>query len=384
VAKSEPVYKIGFVLDGGLERPDGVQQYILRLGEWYKSQGHSVRYIVAGKIAPGIEDAVSLSRNIRVIGNGNRLTIPLPNKRNSLKKFMDDEEFDVLHVQTPYSPLMGEQLIFLSGPEVAIVGTFHILPNAWYFAIGNWLLGRWCHFSLKRFDRMLSVSEAARDFCKKTFGIDSEVMPNVVDYEHFNSAKVYSKYADKLNILFLGRLVPRKGCLTLLKAINVLVHSPEELPEFRVIVCGDGVMRPKLEDYVKKHKLQDYVVFEGFVSEEDKPKYYASADIAVFPSSGGESFGIVLLEAMASFKAVVLAGNNPGYASVLEPKPELLFEANNANKLAEKLHIYLSDPKLRQDINAWEHTYAKEFDTKVIGTKILNVYREALLKRRSL
>jgi phosphatidylinositol alpha-mannosyltransferase len=384
VAKSEPVYKIGFVLDGGLERPDGVQQYILRLGEWYKTQGHSVRYIVAGKIAPGIEDAVSLSRNIRVIGNGNRLTIPLPSRRKTLKKFMNQETFDVLHVQTPYSPLMGEQLIYLSGPEVAVVGTFHILPNAWYFAVGNWLLGRLCYFSLKRFDAMLSVSAAARDFCKKTFGLDSEVMPNVVDYDNFASAKGYVKYSDKLNILFLGRLVPRKGSLTLLKAVNYLITDGVDLPEFRVVICGDGVQRSKLEDFVRINKLQEYVTFEGFVNEKDKPRYYASADIAVFPSSGGESFGIVLLEAMAAPKAVVLAGNNPGYGSVLKPRPELLFEADDYVELAEKLKLYLSDAKLRQEINAWEQRYAKEFDTKVVGAKILEVYREALLKRRTL
>src|SRR5581483_12518242 len=115
---------------------------------------------------------------------------------------------------------------------------------------------------------------------------------------------------NKLTVLYFGRLVARKGCLQLLEAVNELVSQQLSLPDFRVVICGSGPEKSKLEAYVSKHGLSPYVEFRGFIKEEDKPSYYGSADIAVFPSYGGESFGIVLLEAMASGRAAVLAANN--------------------------------------------------------------------------
>src|SRR5579884_1691197 len=186
MAKSVPTcLKIGFVLDGGLERPDGVQQYILTLGDYFKNAGHEVRYLVAGPIAEGVNDAVSLSRSLHVNSNGNLLTIPLPASKARLKAYLKKERLDILHVQTPYSPLMGGKLIKLIAKRSAVIGTFHVLPSAWYFDFGNRLLGIWCHSTLKRFDKMFSVSPAAQAFCKKTFKLDSTVLPNVVKLDRY-------------------------------------------------------------------------------------------------------------------------------------------------------------------------------------------------------
>jgi phosphatidylinositol alpha-mannosyltransferase len=382
MAKIEQKYKIGLVLDGGLEKPDGVQQYILALGGWYISQGYEVKYLVAGKIAEGITGAVSLSRNIKVNSNGNRLTIPLPASRSRLKKYLKDESFDVLHVQTPYSPMMGEKLIFLSNKRTAIIGTFHIVPNSWFLSVGDWFLGLWCQLSLNHFDKMLSVSSAAQKIAKRDFRIESDILPNVVDYNRYHDAKPFSRYQnDKLNILFFGRLVPRKGCMLLLQAIVLLRSRGNVIPDFRVIVCGSGPLSDSLKSFAKNNDLEELVEFTGFVSEEDKPRFYASADISVFPSNGGESFGIVLLEAMSSGYATVLAGNNVGYASVMEPKTELLFNPRDVKELCKKIEFYLNNDKERKEMGSWGEVYAANFDTAVIGSRLLNIYNEALLKR---
>jgi phosphatidylinositol alpha-mannosyltransferase len=374
--------KVGFVLDGGLAKPDGVQQYILGLGNWLKSQGHQVRYLVAGSIAPGIDDAVSLSRNVAVIGNGNRLTIPLPAKRSVLKAYLDKEQFDVVHVQTPYSPMMGEKLVKLCGKQTAVIGTFHIVPLNRLLAIGDYLLGHYCYFSLKRFDKMLSVSSAAKVVARRDYKIDSEILPNVIDYNRFRYATPFSRYQDgKLNILFFGRLVPRKGCDILLMAINKLKATQPDLPDYRVIVCGAGPMKAKLEQYVSAHGLEQIVEFNGFIEEIDKPSYYASADLSVFPSIGGESFGIVLLEALASGKACVLAGDNMGYRSVMEPRQELLFDPKNIDELVIKIQKYLVDITARKQASDWGSVYASEFDVNIVGGKLLNIYRKVLRKR---
>jgi len=375
--------KIGLVLDDGLDKPDGVQQYILTIGQWLREQGHEVRYLVGQTSRQDIEGVHSLSRNVRVRSNGNRMSMPLPTSKRKLRRFLLAEQFDVLHVQTPYSPFMGEQLVMLAGNQTAIIGTFHILPNSRLASLGTRALGALSYLSLKRFDAMLSVSAAAADFAHRTFGVTSTVLPNVVNYERFQAGNAFPKYDDNIvTILFLGRLVPRKGCLLLLKAIVLLQTARDDLPKFRVLVCGSGPQEPKLRQFIAKHGLQSVVTLEGFVNEADKPRYYASADIAVFPSSGGESFGIVLVEAMASGRAVVLAGDNPGYRSVMAPQPNLLFDVRDPGDLAQKIAHYLKNDPARREMQAWGADYVKQFDVNVVGSKLLDIYQKALLKKR--
>jgi phosphatidylinositol alpha-mannosyltransferase len=180
--------------------------------------------------------------------------------------------------------------------------------------------------------------------------------------------------------LFLGRLVPRKGCQILLEAA-VLLAQQADAPKFRVVICGRGHLEGPLKQFVAKNGLTDVVEFTGFITEADKPRYYASADLSVFPSSGGESFGIVLLEAMASGKATVLAGDNPGYRSVLATQPDLLFDPHDAHNLADTILLYLKDKQLRHEMAVWGENFTKNFDVDTVGQQLLNIYQEALRKR---
>lgn len=376
--------KIGFVLDDGLDKPDGVQQYILAVGGWLQAQGHEVRYLVGQTSRTDIAGVHSMSRNIRMRFNGNRMSIPLPTSSRKLRRFLQAEQFDVLHIQVPYSPFMGHRLIMAADPRrTAIVGTFHIAPNNRLVSVGNRVLGWWLHASLKRFDTMLSVSSAAADFARQTFGVQSDVLPNVIDYLRFHDAEPLPQYKDKrLTILFLGRLVPRKGSLQLLKAVSALV-SQGNLPPLRIVICGTGPLEQKLRQHIDGQGLGDIVELVGFVSEADKPRYYASADISIFPSTGGESFGIVLLEAMASGKAAVLAGDNAGYRSVLREKPELLFNPDDIQAFSQKIAGYVRDDVLRRETARWGAGFTEQFDVGVVGRKLVDVYDEALHKRRN-
>lgn len=374
--------KIGLVLDSGLDKPDGVQQYVLAVGEWLRARGHDVHYLVGETRRQDIPGLHSLGRSIKVRFNGNDGSIPLFARKSKIKAFMKAEQFDVLHVQVPHHPLLAQRLILAAGKHTAVIGTFHIAPYNDLVTIGNQLLGIWLKPSLRRFDKIVSVSNAAADFAQATFGISTDVLPNVVDYERFHSAEPLPQYHDDiLTVLFLGRLVPRKGCQLLLEAVAKLSGRPD-LPQFRVLVCGRGPLETKLRRFVTEHGLNDKVKFVGFVSEDDKPRYYASADVSVFPSSGGESFGIVLIEALASGRSVVLAGDNPGYSSVMAREPKLLFDAADADALADKLAYYLHHKAQRQKLQSWGAAYAKEFDVDVVGTKLLEIYRQALRKRR--
>jgi phosphatidylinositol alpha-mannosyltransferase len=374
--------KIGFVLDDTLDTPDGVQQYILTLGTWMSAQGHDVHYLVGHTERTDIQNVHSLGRNVKVQFNGNRMSTPLPASKRKLRTLLESEKYDVLHIQIPYSPFLAQRIIMAAPAATALIGTFHIAPNSRVVTAANKLLGMMTKRSLKRFDTLLSVSPAAKQFAQITYGIETSVLPNVVKAAHFRLAEPFNKYSGKPTIVFLGRLVQRKGCQTLLEAVELLKRQ-KNLPDFRVIICGRGPLDGELKKYAKAQGLENIVEFVGFVNDDEKARYLKSADIAVFPSSGGESFGIVLLEAMAAEHPVVLGADNPGYASVLAPYPDLLFPVLNHAALAAKLQVYLTDTSARNRAVSWQHTYLPQFDVAAVGSRLIARYREALRSRRT-
>jgi phosphatidylinositol alpha-mannosyltransferase len=358
-----------------------VQQYVLTLGKWLGTQGHEVHYLVGNTTRTDIKNVHSLSRNFKVRFNGNRLSIPLPASRRELNELLAHEKFDVLHVQMPYSPWLAHRIIEILPEQTALVGTFHIVPHSRTVHAANRALAAWLRSTLKRFDDIFAVSGAAQKFAGQVYGIESVVLPNVVEVPRFARAAPLSQYDDHIiTIMFLGRLVPRKGCKTLLEAAQILKQR-KNLPPFRVVVCGKGPLEAELKQYVADQVLDDVVSFTGFVPETDKPRFMASADILTFPSSGGESFGIVLAEAMATGRALVLAGDNEGYRGVLAPKPELLFPPGQPFELANALTTYLRDEVARQQAVTWEKDYVKQFDVGVVGKKLLAAYVESCSRR---
>lgn len=375
--------KIGLVLDTSLDLEDGVQQYVMTVGEWLRRQGHDVHYLVGQTDERDLPNIHSLSRNIVVKYNGNRINLPLWASRKRIQALIRHEKFDVLHVQTPHHPFMAQRVIMAADQSTAVVATFHILPYNFLVRFANIALALALLPSLKRIDQMLAVTPAAARFERQTFGLRAKVLPDVFDYPRFNQALPSpAKTNDIHTILFLGRLVPRKGASTLLKAI-ALLSSDKNVPMFRVVICGKGPLETDLRRFVEANQLDEVVEFAGFVSDEDKPGYYASADIVAFPSSGGESFGIVLLEAMASGKSAVLAGDNPGYRSVMEPQPDLLFPAGDAQQLADKIKTLLTDKVARQKYANWGAEYTKQFDVDVVGRQLETLY-QSLLDRKKL
>ncbi|HZM63542.1 MAG TPA: glycosyltransferase family 4 protein [Candidatus Saccharimonadales bacterium] len=374
--------KIGLVFDASLDKADGVAQYVLTVGNWLERQGHEVHYLVGETVRTDLPNLHSLSRNVTVRFNQNRISTPLPAKLEPIKKILSDVPFDILHVQMPYSPLLAARVVKAASPKTAIVGTFHIAPASKMVNVGTRVLGWWLRRNLTRFSSFISVSEVAQEFAHSFFGIDSEVIPNTAPLEHFFDAKPLSKYKKNRIVMFLGRLVERKGCHHLLAAVDKLQRDGAWPSNTKVVVCGAGPMHLALSEQVHRAGLTDIVDFEGFVTEADKPRYLASADIVTFPSTGGESFGIVLLEAMAASPGVVLAGDNPGYTSVMHHHPESLFNPRDTDKFAELLLSWLSNKTARSKAHAWQEEYAHQFEPDVVGQKIMAVYQQALRKKR--
>lgn len=365
--------KVGLVLDDSLDRGDGVQQYVKTLGGWLGEQGHDVHYLV-GESSLTAENVHSLARNISVRFNGNRMTIPLPGRSNQLRELLAQEKFDVLHVQMPYSPFMAGKVITAATPETAVVGTFHILPYRRLHALGSKALAALQTRSLNRFDAICSASSPAAEFAKSHFGLDSQVIPCMIATKKWQTD--VSNQPGR--IVFLGRLVERKGAFELLKAVKHLKDQTTQ--QLDLVIAGEGPERVRLENYANAHHLP--VTFSGFVPEEDKPSLLASAELAVFPATGGESFGIVLLEAMAAGAGVVVGGNNPGYKSVLGAQPETLIRPKATGVFAAQLAKLLENKTLAKRLHQEQQKAIRQYDVQSVGGRILSLYERALLHRR--
>jgi phosphatidylinositol alpha-mannosyltransferase len=372
--------KVGFVFDDTLDSYDGVAQYVKTLGTWLSLSGYEVRYLVGQtKMSEWSGGKVySLAKNQKVTFNGNQARIPLPANAKRIKEVLDREQFDVLHVQAPYSPFLAQKIINRVPDHTAVVGTFHVAPSGVLSDWGGHLLHVMYMHSLRRFDKMLSVSPAAADYAKSAFGLSTEVLPNVVEISKFKEAKKkkLSEYSN--SILFFGRLVKRKGAKELLQAFHVLaLHNPD----VRLIIAGAGPERESLQNEVKRLKLQNRVSFLGFIKEEDKANLLASADIVCYPSTGGESFGIVLLEAMASGAGIVIGGDNAGYRSVLGKQSQLLFDPKNSAALAAKLSELLKNKEMVMRLHTWQQKEVEKYDVSAVGPKLVKIYEAAIAKR---
>jgi len=366
--------KVAFVLDDSLDKTDGVQQYVLALGRWLHKEGHEVHYLVGDSRRTDIPNIHSLSKNMHVRFNGNRMSMPLPTRKSAIRQLLQREQFDVLHVQLPYSPWLAHRIIAAASEQTAVIGTFHIMPKSGFVHLASRGLAFWLRRTLKRFDTIFAVSTAAKGFAENVFRLrDVRLLPNVVDVARFQFAKPMAKYRDSIpTIMFLGRLVPRKGCMTLLESVRML--AKKNVGPFRVVVCGTGPLESELKAFVARHELQKIVEFAGYIDESDKPSYVASADIMVFPSTGGESFGIVLIEAMAGGNSVVLAGDNEGYRSVMSERPELLFAPHDTQQLANLMEKFMLDDSARDEVVAWQRSHVRQFDIPVVGEQLLEAY----------
>lgn len=371
--------KIGYVLDDGLDKPDGVQQTVLALGKWMRDKGHEVNYLVGATYRNDLPGVFPLSTNLKVNFNGNTLSVPLNGKKR-VKEHFAKHKYDVLHVQMPYSPLMAGEVLKKCSHSTAVIGTFHILPYGMMSRIGSRLLALALKPTLKRFDSIASVSLPAQKFASKAYAVKSEIISNPVDISYY-MPNAQKKVDQVLRILFVGRLVKRKGCMQLLKALDDLNKNGYLPDNIEINICGDGKERVACEKFSKENSLKGIVNFHGFVSEDTKRAFMQQADISVFPSISGESFGIVLIEAAAAGGGIVLAGDNPGYRSVLGNIEGSLVNPTDITLFARQLKRYISSTSDRKKLYRKQQARIKSFDINLVGEQYLSLYNACKINR---
>jgi len=366
--------KIALVSPYDFAHPGGVILHIAYLERYFTKMGHEVKVIApASRAIPDFGDRfipIGKPRPIPSSGSIARVTVSLW-LAPKIRAVLEQEKFDVIHFHEPLMPMLCTSVLRLS--QTANVGTFHASHGkpGYNFArpIGKWILRRW----FRKLDGKIAVSRPAMEFASDHFPGYYNIIPNGVDVEHFSpDVAPIEKFKDgKLNLLFVSRLEKRKGLNYLLQAFK---QVKEEVPNCRLIVVGPGTrLRRRYERYVARTGLKD-VVFIGFTSYDELPRYYKTADVFCAPAIGSESFGIILLEAMAMSKPIV-ASSIEGYASVISHGVDgLLVPPADKDQLAQALIALLNDKALRQEMGARGRIKALEHSWERIARRVFAYY----------
>lgn len=369
--------KIALVSPYDWSVPGGVNRHIQNLAESFIRKGH-----VPEIIAPSSRPLDKESHHIRVIGES---VIGLPASGSvanvclsydlgpRVKKLLQRESYDVVHVHEPFMPLLPFQ--FVRYAQCPVVATFHATRDG-----GNRIYG-YTKFLIKphwqRLGGRICVSRASLSMISRYFADRYRIIPNGIDYSIFAAEvpPIPELMDNRRNILFVGRQEKRKGLPYLLEAYR---RIKQEMPETRLIIVGpDGGIRGACMRYVEEHQLKD-VHFAGLVPYEELPRYYRSADIFCAPNTGHESFGIILLEAMAA-GAPIVASNIPGFRAVLaHGKQGLLVPPKDSDALANAIKAMLSNPERREAMAAAGPPHARSFSWDEISSRVLSYYGEVL------
>lgn len=375
--------KIALVTPYQYPYPGGVTEHVSHLDQYFREWGHEVKII-----APCPEDATDVPENvirmgthitpIGVGGSVSRITLS-PRIYRPVKKLLAAENFDIIHLHEPLMPALP--LFVLRHSKTINVGTFHA-----YRETPHWGLETLRPVFDPFFEKLhakICVSHAAWDLISRYYPGDYAIIPNGIDVQEFSGPAVtpIEKYMDgRPNILFVGRMEKRKGFRYLMRAFPYIVDA---VPDARLIVAGAFEKEDKepFVRYARMHGLSS-VKFVGRVTEEELPRYYKTCDVFCAPSTGFESFGIVLLEAMAAGKPIV-ASNIRGYRSVMEDGQEgLLVEPENEHAIADAIIRLLRDPGLRQEMGQRGRRKALRYDWPLVARQVLDVYEE-LIKQKA-
>ena len=373
--------KIALVTPYDYPYPGGVTEHIFYLDREFRARGHETRIIAAST-----EDQDALETNVIKVsgamtpipfsGSTARITLS-PRVYRRVKKILDTEKFDIVHVHEPGVPLLC--LTVLRHSHAINVGTFHAYreTNALY-EYGRPLASR----IFGRLDGRIVVSPVVHEYIARYFPGDYRVIPNGIDAARFAAldVKPIERFADgRPNILFVGRMDERKGFSHLIRAFPFIKQA---IPEARLLVVGAYGVEEKAPfiRYARAHRLRG-IHFVGWVSREEMPSYYRTASVFCAPSTGFESFGIVLLEAMAAGLPIV-ASDIAGYRDVLtDGVGGRLVEPGDEKAMAGAIIEMLEDSSLRARFAALGRATAAGFDWPIIADRVLDYYDELMQLR---
>jgi len=361
--------KIGLVSPYVYPLPGGVTQHVGYLYENLRLRGHDVRILTSshGLQRASEGDVIRIGKGFSMPVNGSVGTITLsPRFVSQVRDMLEREQFDVLHFHEPFVPFLSPIILRLS--TSVNIATFHAYGGfSPSYEFGKRVMGGYA----ERLHGRIAVSAAAKYFIDRYFPGEYKIIPNGVDVARFQRAVPVARWKDgHQNLLFVGRHEPRKGLIELLKAYRILRKTGCDC---RLLVVGQGPLTREARRYVATRRLGG-VEFLGRVSDDEKAQLYRTADVYVSPATGGESFGIVLLEAMAAGTAIV-ASDIHGYKGVVRRYREaLLVPPREPKAIAGAIARLLGDDDLRESMAVAGRERAEEFSWPRVTAKVDDFY----------
>lgn len=363
--------RVGLVCPYSLSFPGGVQGQVLALAASLRRRGVEARVLAPCDGPPPETFVIPLGKSVPTAANGSVAPVaPDPAAQLRTIRALWDEDFDVVHVHEPLAP--GPTVTTLLLRPAPLVGTFHAAGSQpAYTALAP--LVRW---GAQRLDLRVAVSEDARRLAADHLGGDYELLFNGIEVERFAAARP-EPTGGRPTVLFLGRHEPRKGLEVLLRAVP---HLPDDA---RVWVAGTG---PATEELRARHH-DPRVEWLGRIDDAERDRRLAGATVFCAPSLGGESFGIILLEAMAAGTPVV-ASSIEGYAKVATvpgpdgvtpPEPAaVLVPPDDPDALGRALADLLADPDRVTAQAVLGRARAAQFDLERLTDAYLAMYRDVM------
>jgi phosphatidyl-myo-inositol alpha-mannosyltransferase len=359
--------RIGMVCPYSFDVPGGVQSHVLQLAKVMRARGHEVSVLAPASPHVSLPDyVVSAGRAIPIPYNGSVARLQFsPAVHGRVRKWLTQGDFDVLHLHEPNAPSLSMWALRVA--EGPIVATFHTsTTKSLTLSVFQGVLRPWHEKIVGR----IAVSDVARRWQMEALGSDAVEIPNGVDVDSLASAAPLDGYPRPgKTVLFLGRYhEPRKGMSVLLDALPRVV---ERFSDVQLLIVGHGD-----EDELREQagELMRYIRFLGLVDDAGKASAMRSADVYCAPNTGGESFGIVLVEAMAAGTPVVASDLDAFRRVLCDGQAGSLVPVGEAGALADALIEVLDNDVLRQRHVAAGSDAVRRYDWSVVASQIMRVY----------
>jgi len=363
--------RIGICAPYDLGRAGGVNTVIRAQAHALSRLGHDV-CVFGATSAPLPDGEVSLGGCVSIVVGETETGFGVdPRSWWTARRLLRSHRFDVVHMHEPLMPLPSWFVLWQA--NVPVVATFHTYReqgHRWYPKY-KWIFDP----LMTRVHVRLAGSEAAKRTVAAHFPGDYEVVPNAIDVERFAvpSPRPAAMPADRRHVLYVGRIEPRKGVDRLIHAMAMV---QARIPDVQLVIVGDGPDRAAIESLARD--LDVRVACAGRVSDADLPRYYQSADVVCSPALGDESFGLVLLEAMAAGRPIV-ASNIAGYAELLGPANcARLADVDDPASLAREMCAVLEDSALARTLGERGAIAARQYDWPIVAKRLEEIYRDVL------
>lgn len=361
-----------------MSRPGGVQRHVRDLAGWLRAQGHDTRIVAppapgAAPRADGQLCEIGHARPISLHGTGFEISLAAPWAVRRLARELRGWGADLVHMHTPWTPMLVWQM--WRALALPTVTTIHAtLPGPDGRGLHDRYIRRAARHFLRHSIAVTAPSQAPVAMLEGLApGVAIEVLPPAVDLSGWRALADTGREGGPIRMVFLGRLEERKGVPILLEAWR---QVSETVPGLHLTVAGEGALRSMVETAVARD-ASGRLTYAGHPDDADARALVAAADLFLAPAPYGESFGIVLAEAMSA-GAVPIAAANPGYASVLTgPGADLLVPPGDAAALAARIRDLTGDPTRRAALRDWGRGHAEGFDIRAVGPAYLDLYARA-------